>query len=626
MNPPRPRPPAGPGAGRGPPRPAERTSDGTATALAVAIQTWVARPFAGPRPLTRAWVEAHREALAAAAALGGVFAVAALAYWWTGAPLYNPSGTIDPWLYTALFVNFDQFYDHFRTSYYAARLPWIVPGRILYSVFPVDAAYWLLHGLAFVGGVAALFALVRRYLGLAAAVVGAATLALSPMYWNAQYWDYIDGVTLTYLLAGLCFGLPVATGRFRAASLAVAGIFFAAAVTTNLLAGLFALVYPIMYVFVQPATGLRQRFVLALKDVAAVFVGAVVLIIALGSYARVYGGPFLYFEPQIDVVRTGVVGQSKIAGYEWLRSEGRLLVPIFLVAVATPLLMLGRRLPAFRFAAGSVAGLAFLTIVAYGWEFFAAGSLLDFTYAFSYFAGAIALAMASTAALVASLVRPRWPAQVGIAAAATGAAVVALGLIYRDERADWTGRSGARISAVVMVVAALLTVGALLTRRSRLGTVGAVASVGAIAFASLFAIGSSTGTFLSSAGAPDNRSLYHAAIDNVEFVKRSSKPGDSLPAFWYPAAKRVDLISVQSMYYSGWTAIAAELPKVTKEMRQRLAFWNPQTMVMLCETRDCEGGTAALRRAGFPYAEEHAARIARGPIRFWAVFLRKVDA
>ena len=150
--------------------------------------------MAGRRPLSRARRVAQDERFVAAAALGGVFAVAALSYWWTQAPLYNPSGTIDPWLYTALFVNFDQFYDHFGTSYYASRLPWIVPGRIVHSVLPVDAAYWVLHGLMYAGGVAALFFLVRRHVGLAAGVVGAASLALSPLYWNAQYWDYIDGV------------------------------------------------------------------------------------------------------------------------------------------------------------------------------------------------------------------------------------------------------------------------------------------------------------------------------------------------------------------------------------------------------------------------------------------------
>ena len=98
------------------------------------------------------WASAHRERLVAAASLAGVFGVAAVAYWWTRAPLYNGSGTIDAWLYTALFVNFDRIYEQFGDTYYASRLPWIVPGRIVYGVLPVDAAYWVLHGLAFVGG------------------------------------------------------------------------------------------------------------------------------------------------------------------------------------------------------------------------------------------------------------------------------------------------------------------------------------------------------------------------------------------------------------------------------------------------------------------------------------------
>ena len=101
------------------------------------------------------------------------------------------------------------------------------------------------------------------------------------------------------------------------------------------------------------------------------------------------------------------------------------------MAVAAPFLALGRGLPPFRFAAGATAGLAYLTAVIYGWEFFAGGSVLEYTYYFSYFAVSIALTVASVAALAVSLVRSRWQAEVGVAAAATIAAVVGLGLIYR---------------------------------------------------------------------------------------------------------------------------------------------------------------------------------------------------
>ena len=44
---------------------------------------------------------AWRELLVAVVAFVVVLGLAAFAYWWTKAPLYNPVGTIDPWLYTA---------------------------------------------------------------------------------------------------------------------------------------------------------------------------------------------------------------------------------------------------------------------------------------------------------------------------------------------------------------------------------------------------------------------------------------------------------------------------------------------------------------------------------------------
>jgi hypothetical protein len=554
------------------------------------------------------------------AALGGVFGITALSYWWTRAPLYNPSGTIDPWLYTALFVNFDQFYDHFGASYYASRLPWIVPGRIVYGALSVDAAYWVLHGLSFVGGVAAIFFLVRRYLGIGSAVVGAATLALTPMYWNAQYWDYIDGITLTYLLAGLCFGLPLATGRARAVSLAAAGSFFAAAVTTNLFVALIALIYPIAYVFLQPAVGLGQRLKMAFADLAALLVGAAALVVAIGLHARANGGPFVFFEAQIEVVRTRSLF-IKQPGYEWLRNEPRLLVPVFLLAVAAPLLIAGRRLPPFRFAAGSVAGLALLTSFIYGWEFFAGGNVLELPYYFSYFAISIALTMASVAALAVALARSRLAADAGVVAASIVAAVVALGLIYRNERAEWTGWAGAKISLALISLAAVLLVGFAVTRRTPVGTTAAVVSVGAIAFASHFAINSSNGTFVLSYSAPNNGSLYHAALDQLAFVKRSTTRDERLPTFWY-AASNTDLIAIQSMYYWAFTYLDLALPKVTPTLRQRLDWFKPPTIVMLCKTRECGGGAVALRRAGYPYAEERAKLISRGRIRLWSVLLR----
>jgi hypothetical protein len=579
-----------------------------------------ARAFVG-RWLPFASVSARRSRLVDLAALGSVFGIAALSYWWTRAPLYNPSGTIDPWLYTALFVNFDQFYDHFGTTYYASRLPWIVPGRLAHSTLSAEAAYWVLHGFTFAGGVAAAFFLVRRFLGLAPAVVGAATLALSPLYWNAQYWDYVDGVVSTYLLAGLCFGLPVAKGRVRAASLLAAGVFFAAAVTTNLFVGLIALIYPIAYVFVQPAAGLRGRVTMALADLAAFAVGAAALVVAFGAHAKVNGGPFIFFEAQINVVRAGEF--VKQPGYEWLRTEPRLLVPLFLLTVSVPLLVIGRRLPRFRFAAGCVAGLAFTTAAIYGWEFLAGGNVLELTYYFSYFAIPIALTMACVAALAGALVAAQRVTASALAAAATVAAVVALVLIFRDERVEWTGRAGARISIWIIAVAVVVLAGLIAVRRTSAGAPAALAAVAAIAFASHFALNSSNGIFTFSYSAPNNGSLYQAAMDEVAFIKRWTTPDEPLPLFWYKAENRPDLIAIQSMYFWGFTQLDLALPEVTNTVRQRLDWYKPPTIVMLCETRDCGGAAAGLRRAGYPYAEASGTYIYRGEVRLWSLLLRR---
>ena len=68
--------------------------------------------------------------------------------------------------------------------------------------------------------------------------------------------------------------------------------------TTNLFVGLVAVIYPIAYLFVQPARGLRQRFVLALTDLAAFLVGAAALLIALGFHAQSNGGQLSSSNPK----------------------------------------------------------------------------------------------------------------------------------------------------------------------------------------------------------------------------------------------------------------------------------------------------------------------------------------
>jgi hypothetical protein len=173
-----------------------------------------------------------------------------------------------------------------------------------------------------------------------------------------------------------------------------------------------------------------------------------------------------------------------------------------------------------------------------------------------------------------------------------------------------------------MAIAAAAILIALLTRRARRGVLVCVFAIGAVAFASHFAINSSSQTFQFSGSSPDNRSLYHAAADNVAFINRATARDEPIPSFWYAAANRPDFTAMQSMYFYAFTAIGYHLPKVSSDVRQRLDLWKPRSIAMLCETRSCGGATSALRRSGYPYREVKAKRISRGRIRLWTILLR----
>ncbi len=108
---------------------------------------------------------ASRPLAADVAALALLTAAAAAAYVWTKAPLYNTVPSIDPWLYTALWTNFDQIQSAFGSTYYASRLPWIVPGYLANQLFDPETAYLIVHVCFFMTGGLLLYVMCRRYFG-----------------------------------------------------------------------------------------------------------------------------------------------------------------------------------------------------------------------------------------------------------------------------------------------------------------------------------------------------------------------------------------------------------------------------------------------------------------------------
>src|SRR5713101_933374 len=55
---------------------------------------------------------------------------------------YSPAGFLDPWIYTGYFTNFSDLVQRFGMPYYPSRLPYVLFGVSVYSVFsPIVANF-----------------------------------------------------------------------------------------------------------------------------------------------------------------------------------------------------------------------------------------------------------------------------------------------------------------------------------------------------------------------------------------------------------------------------------------------------------------------------------------------------
>ena len=88
----------------------------------------------------------------AGALLGGwggfalVSAAAVAFYLALHAPALDPGNYLDPWIYTALMVNFKYVFQTFNWAYYPSRLPWLIPGIVVHEIFGPATAFFVLHG------------------------------------------------------------------------------------------------------------------------------------------------------------------------------------------------------------------------------------------------------------------------------------------------------------------------------------------------------------------------------------------------------------------------------------------------------------------------------------------------
>jgi hypothetical protein len=236
---------------------------------------------------------------------------------------------IDPWLYTGYFSNFSYLLRHYGVTYYVSRLPWIIPGWLVFRVAPPHLASILLNAVLLGTSALALYWTIRWYYGRLPALAACLSLPTNLYFFNSVSWDYPDGPAIAYAFGGVAFS--VRPGGRRSVNVALAGVLFALAGYTNMA------VAPVILGGVLLGAWRYLRSIRGLFRYALwLGAGVVCTTLALCLISLPVLGRFDFYQPQIDQTHYAIAHPTYLSdmwgtGNAFLLEAYRLFPPVFLL-------------------------------------------------------------------------------------------------------------------------------------------------------------------------------------------------------------------------------------------------------------------------------------------------------
>ena len=314
--------------------------------------------------------------------------------------LFNQPGYIDPWIYHFFFRHLAALKHLFPATYYGSRLGWLLPGYLVYHVFPPLLASYVLHlGVAYTALFSEYFIL-RALIHRRAALLGALLLSAYPYFWDAVGWDYVDGAGIAYYLLALALLIYAASSR-KAWALFAAGAACAGMVYTNVFTVIFCPTFPAAYLFFGGSRTLKQWF-RALLRFTIRFGAAIVAVTAFCGVINYFlDGHLWFYGPSVAYMNmsVGAVSPWKEPNYSWLQHDYWLLFPALaaMPAALTFVLKAFRRPLRFERALYFLAVVYFYSVGLMIWLEMRGRSLFEFRYYVSYLIPMAALVLGAVA-------------------------------------------------------------------------------------------------------------------------------------------------------------------------------------------------------------------------------------
>ena len=322
--------------------------------------------------------------------------------------IFNPAGSIDPWVYYGLYRNTEALKALFPTTYYPTRLSLILPGYLANQIFQPLTANYVLHVLIWVGAVAGLFLTVTHVAGRRSALVAATVFGFYPYLWKAAGWDQHDGVGNVYYLLTMAFlTLAAASKAPSRPYLCCAGVTCACAVYCNLTWAFLLPSFGPYWLAARKARGLPVTLGLTLLWSGAGFL-LLTLFFAIVNYGL--GGSLNFYLPSITYALEAVKTPSTYTAPDaaWITSSPWLFLPAAAVLAGPVALVRARRRQSSYHARMAVAlyvNLLFCAGVLILWEL-AGEPMLQTSYYGSYLLGPTFLFLGVTTFSVPETLRP----------------------------------------------------------------------------------------------------------------------------------------------------------------------------------------------------------------------------
>jgi hypothetical protein len=268
----------------------------------------------------------------------------------------------DFWIYYGYFRNFPDHLTWFNEQYYGSRLSVILPGALVYKLFPPLVANAVLHlGLYYVC-VFSLYLALRRSCERAPALVAAVAMGANPAFLEAVGRDYVDGFGMAYFLIALLLITRADGARSASHWLFAAGTMACALVIANLT---YIIFLPVLFVRFAIVFRHRPRAKLV-RAGRMLLLGGTSLLVILCFVNVALVGQLWFLRPSIAFA----LRQSRRMGpnpfrdqlVDWLPAAGHLILPVLILSLWVA--ALGRRRapsPGIRLIRAS-----------YGWQYLAA--------------------------------------------------------------------------------------------------------------------------------------------------------------------------------------------------------------------------------------------------------------